>query len=144
MQHLAANPDGVSAKLASDLVVAGEWGFISGLAPIDLQDDRVPLPEGVERQTRKILANLETLLAVAGLDKSSVVSVRVSLVEFPRLFERMNAAYEGFFPVDRLPARSCVGVAHLTRGAQVEMDFVLCLNRSFQPGISALGMPAIT
>jgi 2-iminobutanoate/2-iminopropanoate deaminase len=130
MQYVSAHLDGARAKLASDLVVAGEWGFVSGLAPIDLEDDRVPLPEGVERQTRKILANLETLLASAGLDKSSVVSVRVSLVEYARLFERMNSAYEDFFPSDRLPARSCVGVAHLTRGAQVEMDFVLRLSRS--------------
>jgi enamine deaminase RidA (YjgF/YER057c/UK114 family) len=127
MPYLSLNPEGARAKLASDMVITGAWGFISGLAPIDLQDDRVPLPDGVERQTRKIFANLETLLAAAGLDKRNVVSVRVSLVEYSRLYERMNAAYEGFFPPDRLPARSCVGVMHLTRGAQVEMDFVLSL-----------------
>jgi 2-iminobutanoate/2-iminopropanoate deaminase len=51
----------------------------------------------------------------------------VSLVEYSRLYERMNAAYAGFFPADRLPARSCIGTVHLTRGAQIEMDFVLCL-----------------
>ena len=128
MPYLSINPEGLRAKLASDIVIAGGWGFISGLAPIDLQDDRVPLPEGVERQTQKILANLETLLAAAGLDKRNVVSVRVSLVEYSRLYERMNAAYAGFFPADRLPPRSCIGTVHLTRGAQVEMDFVLCLS----------------
>jgi 2-iminobutanoate/2-iminopropanoate deaminase len=128
MPYLFINPEEVRAKLASDVVIAGGWGFISGLAPIDLQDDRAPLPEGVERQTRKIFANLETLLAAAGLDKRNVVSVRVSLVEYSRLYERMNAAYAGgFFPAERLPARSCIGTVHLTRGAQVEMDFVLCL-----------------
>jgi 2-iminobutanoate/2-iminopropanoate deaminase len=37
----------------------------------------------------------------------------------------MNSAYVGFFPADHLPVRSCVGVAQLTRGALVEMDFVL-------------------
>jgi enamine deaminase RidA (YjgF/YER057c/UK114 family) len=128
MPYLSINPDGLRAKLASDIVIAVGWGFISGLAPIDLRDDRVPLPEGVERQTRKIFANLETLLGAAGLDKRNVVSVRVSLVEYSRLYERMNAAYAGFFPADRLPARSCIGTVHLTRGAQVEMDFVLCLS----------------
>ena len=30
-------------------------------------------------------------------------------------------------PADRLSARSCIGTVHLTRGAQIEMDFVLCL-----------------
>ena len=63
----------------------------------------------------------------AGRPDNLPIPVRVSLVEYSRLYERMNAAYAGFFPADRLPARSCIGTAHLTRGAQVEMDFVLCL-----------------
>jgi enamine deaminase RidA (YjgF/YER057c/UK114 family) len=125
MPHFGGNPGAARANLASDVVLVGGWGFISGLGPIDLDDDRAPLPEGVERQTKKIFGNLEVLLRAAGLDKESVVSVRISLVELPRLYERMNAAYAGFFAAGRLPARSCVGVAHLPRGAQVAMDFVL-------------------
>src|SRR5437899_9946897 len=115
MPYLSMNPEGIRAKLASDIVIAGGWGFISGLAPIDLADDRVPLPEGIERQTRKIFANLEMLLQKAGLAKENVVAVRVSLVEFPRLYERMNEAYAGSFAADLLPARSVVGVSHLPR-----------------------------
>ena len=122
---MAANPGAARAALASDIVLVNGWGFISGLSPIDLADDRVPLPEGIERQTRKIFANLDVLLQKAGLAKENVVAVRVSLVEFPRLYERMNEAYAGFFAADRLPARSVVGVSHLPRGAQITMDFVL-------------------
>jgi 2-iminobutanoate/2-iminopropanoate deaminase len=125
MRRIAADSGTARAALASDIVLVNGWGFLSGLLPTDLADDRVPLPEGVERQTRRIFANLEVLLQRAGLDKENVVSVRVSLVEFPRLYDRMNEAYVGFFAADRLPARSVVGVSHLTRGAQVEMDFVL-------------------
>jgi 2-iminobutanoate/2-iminopropanoate deaminase len=125
MPRIAADPRAARAALASDIVLAGDWGFLSGLLPIDLADDRAPLPEGVERQTAKIFANLEILLQKAGLARENVVSVRVSLVEFPRLYERMNDAYAGFFASDRLPARSCVGVSHLPRGAQIAMDFVL-------------------
>src|SRR5579862_7244671 len=98
MPHFPARPQAARAKLASDIVLVGGWGFISGLGPIDLDDDRAPLPEGVERQTRKILGNLEVLLRAAGLAVENVVSVRVSLVELPRLYERLNAAYMGFFP----------------------------------------------
>jgi 2-iminobutanoate/2-iminopropanoate deaminase len=116
MPRVAANPGTDRAAFASDIVLAGGWGFLSGVLPIDLADDGVPLPEGVERQTRKILANLEVLLQKAGLGKENIVSVRVSLVEFPRLYERMNEAYAGFFAADRLPARSCVGVSHLPGG----------------------------
>src|SRR5882672_6295810 len=125
MARVAADPGTVRAALASDIVLAGGWGFLYDLLPIDLTDDRVPLPEGIERQTRKIFANLEVLLQKAGLAKENVVAVRVSLVELPRLYERMNEAYAGFFAADRLPVRSVVGVSHLPRGAQVAMDFVL-------------------
>jgi 2-iminobutanoate/2-iminopropanoate deaminase len=128
MTYFRADPGTTRAELASDVVLAGGSGFISGLGPIDLEDDRMPLPEGVERQTKQILANLDALLGAADLGRDNVVAVRVSLVEYPRLYARMNAAYAGFFPADRLPARSCVGVSHLSRGAQVEMDFVLCIS----------------
>ena len=125
MPVFLASPHTNRAGWAADLVLVNGWGMICGLGPIDLEEDRVPLPEGVERQTKKILANLDVLLKRAGLTRANVVAVRIALVEFPRLFERMNAAYAGFFSPDRLPARSCVGVTHLTRGAQIEMDFVL-------------------
>jgi 2-iminobutanoate/2-iminopropanoate deaminase len=125
MPCIAADPGTARADLASDIVIVNGWGFLYGVLPMDLADDRVPLPEGVERQTRKIFANLEVLLQRAGLGTENVVSVRVSLVELPRLYQRMNEAYAGFFAADRLPARSCVGVSHLPRGAQIAMDFVL-------------------
>jgi 2-iminobutanoate/2-iminopropanoate deaminase len=119
--------DGAAKRRAvqSDVVVAGEWAFISGLGPFDLRDDRVPLPEYVEAQTAKIFANLDELLAATGSSKDHIVSVRISLIDYARLFERMNAAYVGYFDPNRLPARSCVGVSALTRGASIEMDFVL-------------------
>ena len=125
MLHIAAKPGTARAALGSDVVLANGWGFASGLLPIDLDDDRMPLPEGIERQTKKIFANLDRLLAAAGVARDHVVLVRVSIVELPRLYERMNSAYAGFFAPDRLPSRSVVGVSHLPRGAQIMMDFVL-------------------
>jgi 2-iminobutanoate/2-iminopropanoate deaminase len=124
-RHITTNPESRRARLGSDLLLVDGWGLVAGQLPIDLADDKVPLPEMVEAQTRKILGNLETILAAAGLGKDCVVQVRISLVDFKRLYDRMNSAYVGFFPPDRLPVRSCVGVAQLTRGALVEMDFVL-------------------
>jgi enamine deaminase RidA (YjgF/YER057c/UK114 family) len=124
MEFLSLDRDSARARVTSDAVLVDGWAVIAGQQPIDLQDDRVPLPDGIEGQTRKVLANLEVLLRAAGMTKEDVVSVRVALVDFPRLYDRMNAAYLGFFPADRLPARTCIGVAALTRGALVEMDFL--------------------
>jgi len=110
-------------KLASDVVVADGWAFVSGVIPCDLASDKVALPEMVEAQTRKVLTNMEALLAAHGLQRSDVVLVRVAMREFDRLYDRMNEAYAGFFG-ERAPTRSVVGVSHLPRGALVMMDFV--------------------
>lgn len=125
MPFVTARSEAARAPLGSDVVIVNGWGFVSNLLPIDLESDRTPLPEGVERQVQKIFANLDMLLAGVGLGKENVVSVRVYLTEFQRLYERMNAAYVGYFPAGKLPARSCLGVTNLVRGAQVAMDFVL-------------------
>ena len=100
-------------------------GILSGVSPIDLDDDAVALPEMVEEQTRKTLANVEKILQAHGMARDNVVSVRIHITEYKRFYERMNTAYAGFFSAERLPARSCVGVSHLTRGALVEMDVVV-------------------
>ena len=104
---------------------AGGWGFVSGLGPVDLENDSLALPEAVEDQTRKILSNLEAILRKRGLGREHVVSVRIHLVEFKRFQERLNRAYAAFFTGTRPPARSCIGVSALARGALVEMDFIV-------------------
>jgi 2-iminobutanoate/2-iminopropanoate deaminase len=126
MNVITVNQQSNRASVGSDIVLVNGWGITSGLGPVELENDRAPLPEGIERQTAKILSNLEILLKAAGLGRENVVAVRVYLVDAPRLLERLNAAYVGFFAGDRLPARTVLGVNHLTRGSQVEMDFVLC------------------
>lgn len=125
MEFISTREDAARARLASDLVLADGWGFVAGLLPIDLDNDRTPLPEQVEAQTRKVLANLERILETAALGRENVVAVRIALVDLPRLFERMASAYAGFFAPDRLPAMSCVGAVALPRGALVAMDVMV-------------------
>jgi 2-iminobutanoate/2-iminopropanoate deaminase len=104
---------------------ADGWGFVSGIGPVEFDNPSVALPESVEDQTRKIFANLEHLLQKRGLGRRHVVSVRIHLVELKRFQERMNRVYETFFSGTAQPARSCIGVAALSRGALVEMDFIV-------------------
>jgi len=123
-QFRTVRPEAVRAKHASDLVVAAGWVFVSGVLPIDLDDDLEPLPEFVEDQTDRVLANTERLLGTVGLSRHDIVSVRVYLANLAKHLARMNDAYGGFFAADRLPARSCEGVSALPRGALVAMDFI--------------------
>jgi enamine deaminase RidA (YjgF/YER057c/UK114 family) len=51
--------------------------------------------------------------------------VRIHLVDFERLIERVNKAYLACIDGGQRPARTVVGVTSLTRGALVEMDFIV-------------------
>lgn len=112
-------------KLAPDLVVAGGLAFVSGVGPVDLENERVPLPEKVEAQVRRIFANLDAILERVGLARKDLAFVRIHLVDFERLIERVNKTYLQCLGDAALPARTVVGVTKLTREALVEMDFVV-------------------
>jgi len=101
------------------------WGFVSGVGPADPDNAAAALPESVEDQTRRIFANLERMLQKRGLSRSHVVNVRIHIVQWERFQARMERIYREFFSAVRPPARSCVGVSALTRGALVEMDFIV-------------------
>ncbi len=97
---------------------------LTGQMPTDPDDDSKPLPEGVAAQTRRVMDNLIIVLGELGLGLEHVLSVRVYITEFERDYEAMNEAYKSYFPSDRLPARTCIGVTGLARNALVEIDMV--------------------
>ncbi len=108
----------------SHAVRVGPWLFVTGQMPTDPHDDAAPLPEGVAAQTVRVMENLKLVLAGAGFALPDVVQARVYLTAFDRDYAAMNAAYQSFFPPDHRPARTCVGVTGLARGALVEIDLV--------------------
>jgi 2-iminobutanoate/2-iminopropanoate deaminase len=126
-EFITSRADAARARLGSDLVLAGGWAFVNNVLPIDPANDRTPLAEQVEAQTRKVLANFDAIVKAKGLSRDQVVAVRIALVDLPRLEERMETGYAGFFAAGRLPARSVIGVAGLPRGALIAMDFTLYL-----------------
>jgi reactive intermediate/imine deaminase len=108
----------------SHAVEADGWVHLTGQMPTLPKDDAAPLPEGIEAQTRRVMDNLIIVLQGLGLGLEHVVSVRAYLTRFEQDYEPMNAVYRGYFPANRLPARTCIGVTALARGALVEIDLV--------------------
>ena len=108
----------------SHAVEADGWVFLTGQMPTLPDDDSAPLPDGIEAQTRRVMDNLIIVLRGLGLGLQHVVSVRAYLTRFEQDYAPMNAVYRSYFPPDRLPARTCVGVTGLARGALVEIDLV--------------------
>jgi 2-iminobutanoate/2-iminopropanoate deaminase len=52
------------------------------------------------------------------------VQVRVYLLHFERDYDAMNAVYATYFAPNQRPARTCVGVSGLAKGALIEVDMV--------------------
>jgi enamine deaminase RidA (YjgF/YER057c/UK114 family) len=126
-EFITSRADAARAPLGSDIAIAGDWAFVNNVLPIDPMNDRTPLPEQVEMQTRKVLANFDAIVKAKGMSRDQVVSVRIAVADLARFEERMESAYAGFFAAGRLPARSVIGVAALPRGALIAMDFTLYL-----------------
>ncbi len=108
----------------SHAVATDGWLFVTGQMPTDPADDAAPLPEGIEAQTRRVIENLKLVLAGAGSALDRVVFARVYLTQFEHDYAAMNAVYQTYFAPGRLPARTCIGVTGLARGALVEIDLV--------------------
>jgi reactive intermediate/imine deaminase len=108
----------------SHAVEVDGWLFITGQMPFSGTSNTAPYPEGIEAQTRQVMENLKRVLAGCGLGLEHVVSARVFLAHFDEDYDRMNVVYARYCPAGKRPARTCVGVTALARGARVEIDFI--------------------
>ena len=108
----------------SHAVEADGWVFVTGQMPFTGTSIDDPYPEGIEAQTHAVMHNLRTVLRRIGLDLDAVVSARVFLAHFEADYAAMNAVYATYFEPGRRPARTCVGVTGLAKGARVEIDFI--------------------
>ena len=108
----------------SHAVEVDDWVFLTGQIPNHPDDDARAFPPDIENQTRRVMDNLVIVLEGVGLRLGDVVAGRVFLTRFEEDYERMNEVYLSYFPPDRLPARTCIGVTALARGARIEIDFI--------------------
>lgn len=104
----------------SHAVVAGNMMFTSG--QLGLVPQSGELCEGVEKQARQALNNLITVLEEKGFTLNDVVKTTVFLKNMSD-FGNINAIYAEYF-TQMLPARSCVEVAALPKGALFEIEAV--------------------
>jgi 2-iminobutanoate/2-iminopropanoate deaminase len=113
---------GVPAGLPfSTAVKFGNFVFLSGILGTDLKTSELVSPD-VGEQTKQCMETLGLILRQAKLDYSDVVSCTVYLTDLND-YSEMNKAYSAYFPKDP-PARTCVQVAKLVRGAKVELSFI--------------------
>ena len=104
----------------SQALDTGNMLFISGQIPIDPQTGN--MADTVEEQAKQVLTNVQNILAKAGLTMANVVKTTVFLSHLGD-FAKVNEVYASFF-AEPYPARSCVQVAAIPKGAKVEIETI--------------------
>jgi len=107
-------------------VKAGGLLFCSGQIALDPVSGAMVGGGDVEAETRQVLANLQAVLAEAGATPQQVVRTTVFLADLGD-FALVNAIYAETFGAGVSPARACVEVAALPKGARVEIDCIAVL-----------------
>ena len=100
--------------------------FMSGQA--GRKHDVTALEDGVAKQTRQAIHNLQAVLAERALSLPAVVKTTVFLVDMED-FSAMNTVYIEMFGEDAAPARSTIEVSRLPLDALVEIDAIAVLRQ---------------
>jgi 2-iminobutanoate/2-iminopropanoate deaminase len=95
--------------------------FCSGQIPLDPQTGELK-GTTIEEQTRQVMHNIQCLLAEAGVSFDRIVKSTCFLADLSD-FAAFNKVYAEYFQ-EAAPARSCVAVAGLPRGAKLEVEVI--------------------
>ena len=107
----------------SQAVIAGGMVYTSGQIAIDPATGNM-VEGGVKEQTEQVCKNVKALLEASGTSIEKVVKTICFLADMAD-FAVFNEIYAGYFTGK--PARSCVAVKTLPKGALVEVDTVCLL-----------------
>lgn len=127
-QPIAIHTEAAPAPVGpyNQAVIAGGVVYCSGQIALDPSSGAMVGDGDVEAETRQVLANLQAVLAAAGCGPRQVVRTTVFLTDLAD-FARVNALYAELFGEGVSPARACVQVAALPKGARVEIDAIAVL-----------------
>ncbi|MBQ4640874.1 MAG: RidA family protein [Clostridia bacterium] len=104
----------------SQAMVVGNLVYTSGQIPLDPATGNL-VGENVTQQAHQVCKNLQAVLEAAGSSLENVVKTTCFLADMAD-FAAFNAVYAEYFTGH--PARSCVAVKALPKGALVEVEAV--------------------
>ncbi|MDK2878508.1 MAG: 2-iminobutanoate/2-iminopropanoate deaminase [Thermoanaerobacteraceae bacterium] len=105
----------------SQAIMIGDFLFASGQIAIDPKKSEL-VEGGIEVQAAQVMENIKNLLAGAGMDFSHVVKTTIFLTDINN-FSLVNEIYGRYFS-EEPPARSCVEVSCLPKGALIEIEVI--------------------
>ena len=104
----------------SQAIVTGGLVFTSGQIPINPASGNIEAQD-IKEQTEQVMKNLGEVLRAAGTDYARAVKTTCFLADISD-FAAFNEVYAKYFT--EKPARSCVAVKDLPKGALVEVEVI--------------------
>lgn len=104
----------------SQAIKVGGFVFTSGQIPINPESGAIDA-EGIKAQTEQVMKNLDAVLKDAGTSFEKAIKTTCFLVDMAD-FADFNEVYAKYFT--EKPARSCVAVKALPKGALVEVEVI--------------------
>ena len=105
----------------SQAIRIGDFLYTSGQIALDPESGNF-LSGEIEEETEQTLKNISAILQAGGVNFENVIKTTVYLSDLND-FTRMNQVYEKYFSKNK-PARACVQVAALPKGAKIEIDAI--------------------
>jgi reactive intermediate/imine deaminase len=108
----------------SQAVRVGDTVYLSGQIPL-IPDTMEMIDGGIKAQATQVFTNLSAVAEAAGGTLNDAAKVNISLTDLG-VFAQVNEVMTEFFS-SPYPARACVQVAALPRGAMIEVEVILAL-----------------
>jgi reactive intermediate/imine deaminase len=108
----------------SQAIKVGNTVWLSGQIPL-VPGESGLVAGGIAEQATQAFSNLAAVAAAAGGSLENAVKINISLVDLEH-FATVNEVMTRFLE-EPFPARACVQVAALPRGALIEIEAVLSL-----------------
>ncbi len=105
----------------SQAIRIGDFLYTSGQIALDPKSGKF-LSGEIKEETEQTLRNISAILQADGLELENVIKTTVYLSDLND-FVQMNQIYEKYFSKNK-PARACVQVAALPKGAKIEIDAI--------------------
>lgn len=107
-------------------VSTGDLLYTSGQLPMDAGTGEI-VGDTPAEQARYALENLKAIIEKLDSDMKNVIKITIFLTDMGS-FSSVNEVYSTYF-TENCPARSCVEVSNLPKGAQIEIEAIAQINK---------------
>ncbi|MEH7389324.1 Rid family detoxifying hydrolase [Bacillus sp. JJ1474] len=121
MQQIQSNKAPKAVGPYSQAVIVNGVAYLSGMLPLDIEQGNIVGITAAE-QTEQIMNNIIGLLSELNIGLKEVIKTTIFLDSIES-FQSVNEVYGSYFTTHK-PARSCVEVSAIPKGALVEIEVI--------------------